>query len=297
MNRTFPSLSFKLLSLISLISFSTSNLFSQVATSDNSETDSYLQNLSYGKDEYQKLDIALAKNRSSKTPLVILIHGGGWVRGDKRDLGNFLGMFTAKGFNVANINYRLAGHGNDEVRWKDMINDVHDALNYIQEHAEEWKIRKDKYILWGASSGAHLAFLYGYQFDSAAIISSVIGFGTPARLNDPVWNEDRYRQMAMQAMPALTGQSWSADTTNPELVKASPYYSKTFKPSLLIHGDRDNTVPYNQSVQLYDLLQQKGVESKLILLKNGGHYGQGAAFENVQQAISSCIEWIGRFGS
>jgi acetyl esterase/lipase len=297
MIKNVSRLTLGLLSLLSLFSLPAASVYSQTTGIAAQQTDTYLQDLSYGTDARQKLDIALAANRNSSTPLVILIHGGGWTRGDKRDLSNFLGIFTSKGFNVANINYRLAGGSDDSIRWPDLIEDVRNAIGYIRTHADEWQIKKEKYILWGASSGAHLAFLYGYQFDSASVVSSVIGFGTPSRLNDPVWNEDRYKQLAMLAMPALTGQSWNSDTSNPALIRASPYYSKSFKPSLLIHGDRDNTVPYSQSVQLYDLLQSKGIDSKLILLKNGGHYGQGTSFENIQAAVNSCVEWINKYGS
>jgi|GEM_PF-7050149 len=69
--------------------------------------DTTLFNVPYGSDPAQKLDLGLPANRTNNSALVLVIHGGGWATGDKAELNWLLNGLKARGFAVANINYRL----------------------------------------------------------------------------------------------------------------------------------------------------------------------------------------------
>ncbi|PDH87375.1 esterase [Oenococcus oeni] len=105
--------------------------------------------IKYGNDEKQKLDLYL---QDSVAPLVFYTHGGGWWQGDKRkDTKIFDSLFSA-GFSVASVNYRLADKNNP---YPAQLDDCHSALTFLQQ--SDYKFRKDKIALLGASSGANIS--------------------------------------------------------------------------------------------------------------------------------------------
>ena len=85
----------------------------------------------------------------------------------------------ANGMNVVNINYRMG----DGICYKQMMQDMTDAVRYVLAHAEEWNIKKTNYVMWGGSAGAHLSLLYAYNYDKEDVISLVITLGAPTRLD------------------------------------------------------------------------------------------------------------------
>lgn len=244
---------------------------------------------------HQKMDVWLIKNRTSHTPLVVLLHGGGWLAGDKAGLKGFADFFISKGINVININYRLTTAGTGSPRLEDMMLDIGNALKHVQENASKWNIRKNEYVLWGVSAGAHLALLYTYQYDKGNLISAATGFGTPTKLNDKSWNAPPFKKVGEMTFERLTGKKWTGDTSNTEMIKASPYYGKNLKPTFLIHGEKDTTVPPGQSLSMHNLLQQKGITSKHVVLKGAGHSGEGATQEIILSVLDQCAEWIKKY--
>jgi acetyl esterase/lipase len=243
----------------------------------------------------QKMDVWLVKNRTSHTPMVILLHGGGWLAGDKAGFKGFADFFISKGINVINLNYRLATASTSGPTYEDMMLDIDNALKYTQKNASKWNIRKNQYVLWGASAGAHLALLYGYKYDKANIVSAVCGIGTPTKLNDKSWNFPPFKKVGEMTFERLTGKKWTGDTSSTEMIKASPYYSKVFKPTFLIHGEKDEVVPPVQSLSMHDLLQQRGIESKYLILKGAQHSGEGVTPQIFQSTLDQCAEWVKKY--
>lgn len=115
--------------------------------------------IAYGAAPLQKLDIYAAKGVSGPAPLVVFVHGGSWSKGDK---GNATGAakiahFTARGFAVASVNYRLV----PDARAEDQAQDVADALGYLVKHAGALRVDASRIALMGHSAGAQIAALVG----------------------------------------------------------------------------------------------------------------------------------------
>src|SRR3954452_20730080 len=105
--------------------------------------------VAYGKDSLQRMDIYLPEGRTSNvTKSLILIHGGGWNSGDKSSFASYIDSFKQRlpGYAIFNINYRL---GSDKHIFSLQENDIKSALNFIEAHAEEFQINKNKLVIVG----------------------------------------------------------------------------------------------------------------------------------------------------
>lgn len=119
-------------------------LLTVACTSGKQSKSASWQDLHYGPDSLQTMDVYLLENRTADTPLMILVHGGGWMAGDKKDADFMKTACYANGMNVVNINYRMG----DGICYKQMMQDMTDAVRYVLVHAEEWNIKKTNYVMW-----------------------------------------------------------------------------------------------------------------------------------------------------
>lgn len=106
-------------------------------------------NVSYGPYKMDKLDFWEAKGKGPR-PLLVYIHGGGWIGGDKNRVPGNLQAFLDKGISYAAINYRLTG----EASLPAPVHDAARAIQFLRSKAKEWNINKNRIALTGGSAGA-----------------------------------------------------------------------------------------------------------------------------------------------
>lgn len=106
-------------------------------------------NVSYGSHKMNVLDFYQAKGEGAR-PLLVYIHGGGWVGGDKKQNSRAFKPFLDKGISYAAINYRLTG----EAPLPAPVHDAARAIQFLRTKAKEWNIRTDRIVLTGGSAGA-----------------------------------------------------------------------------------------------------------------------------------------------
>ncbi|TKC06968.1 alpha/beta hydrolase [Pedobacter frigoris] len=131
-----------------------------------------ITNISFGADPAQKMDAYLPEGRNEQTPVVVMLHGGGFVAGDKADVSARAQQLSAQGFVVLNVNYRLVNidgvlsnpivHKPSPVKIADQLNDIQAAVNLAAAKSSEWRMSSDKWAIAGHSAGATLALLYAY---------------------------------------------------------------------------------------------------------------------------------------
>ena len=103
-----------------------------------------------------KLDVYRPKNAQGKIPVIVSVHGGGWVYGDK-ELYQFYGMTLAqRGFAVVNFTYRLS----TEVKFPAPLEDTNNVINWMYENQEEYGLDMNHVFMVGDSAGGHLCGLY-----------------------------------------------------------------------------------------------------------------------------------------
>ena len=236
-----------------------------------------------------KEDIFYNPTASKPTPIVFNIHGGGWRVGAKEDQGGFGGFFN-NGFAVANIDYRLS----DVAPAPAAVEDVRAAILYVVQHAKTFNINPDKIVIMGASAGAHLALMAGllqkdHRFDGNFkhienfSIKAIIDKYGPTDLTVP--SIERNKSAAL----------WLGDYIGNKnlLASMSPIYyvKKTSPPVLIIHGDADKIVPYQQSVELHKKLDEEGVRNQLITIQGGGH-GLNGKNKEIDEEIEAFLKEV-----
>lgn len=218
-----------------------------------------------------KLDVYLPPGKAPR-PGAVYIHGGGWHGGDKRTGPDILDLpeVVARGYAVAAINYRHA----PRYVFPAQIEDVRTAVRFVRAHAGEYGIDPGRIGVWGMSAGGHLASLLALS---------------PAAAWPGDASENRDQSVAVQAVgdlcgPAdLTAGDFTTRTSeiihrvfggNPDgLRSGSPttYVTKNAPPFLIVHGDRDETMPLSQSQGFSQKLKAVGAPAELIVVKNATH--------------------------
>lgn len=223
---------------------------------------------SYGTDGAQKMDIYLPAGRSSDTTkLIIMIHGGAWVTGDKTDFASFIPILQQRlpSYAIANINYRLAT--NTSNHFPSQENDMKAAINFLLQQSGNYAFSQ-KIVLLGASSGAHLAALQAYKYAEPKISAVVDFFG-------PVDMAALYNSTTIPFNRSIIeGLMNGTPTSNPLLYQQSSplnFVTNQSSPTIIFHGDKDEVVPVAQSIALKDKLQSLGVTNQLFIYPNQGH--------------------------
>ncbi len=266
-------------------------------------------NLAYGTiSNAQKLDIFLPNAGAVPYPVVVWIHGGGWVSGDKGQFNTtqLYKELTARGYAVVSINYRLSG----EAKFPAQIYDVKAALRWLRANATTYVFNPDKIGVWGSSAGGHLSALAGTSGAVAELENLNLGnSGFSSRVQVAVdWYgpTDVLKMDSMANLQGCVGSNHNAAnspesmligyaiTARPDLAaKVNPiaYISSDDPPFFIAHGLNDCTVPYGQSQLLYDkLLPVLGASKlKLKLYPATGH-GAGA-FDNVVN-IKEAVDFL-----
>lgn len=220
-----------------------------------------------------KLDLYFPKSMNAPAPIVVYVHGGGWTQGSKEGQVEMLyaSALPEAGFILASLEYRLApGH-----KFPAMIEDVKCAIRFLRAHAVEYDIDPERIGAMGASAGGHLAGLLGVTDESAGFdvgkyldqssrVQAVVDLFGPADLT--IGYSSAYEGMAQHVFG-------TTDPAHPIFRAASPvtYITPDDPPFLILHGDRDRTVPLTQSQEFYDKLIAGGVEAHLVIVKGGGH--------------------------
>src|SRR6188768_1328007 len=193
-------------------------------------------NVSYGTNSQQKMDVYLpATRRTTDTKVMIMIHGGAWNSGDKTDFNEYVDSLKKREptYAIFNINYRLA-NVSDLFPAQEL--DVRAAVDFIYNKRQEYKI-SDKFVLVGASAGAHLALLQGYKYSTPVKPKAIIDFFGPTELVGMYNNPPN--PLVQPLLMSVTGSTPTAN--NAIYTQSSPinFVSAQSPPTLIFHGGAD----------------------------------------------------------
>jgi acetyl esterase/lipase len=235
------------------------------------------RNLEYvaGGHERNKLDLYLAVNDERPRPVIVWIHGGAWLAGNKD--GCPATGFVPQGYAVASINYRLSQHA----VFPAQIEDCKAAIRWLRAHAKEYHLDPDHIGVWGASAGGHLVALLGTSgdvkelegkggnLDQSSRVQCVVDFFGPTDFLQMRGSHDNPKAPEAQLIGGpIQDNKEKAARANP-----ITYVSRDDPPFLIMHGEADPTVPIGQSELLDKALQKAGVECTFIRIPGAGHGG------------------------
>jgi len=255
----------------------------------------------------QQVDLYLPEKRNSDKPLpvVAMIHGGGWVNGDRIGYAA-LGVQLARtgDYAAVGVGYRLS----KEAQWPAQVHDCKAAIRWIRAHAKEYNLDPDRIAVWGSSAGGHLSSLLGTSGDVKELegdlgpntqfssrVQCVVNLCGPQdfaqalmfdKEGQPVWKDD--------AVGGLLGGN--APDKPAESKAASPlaHVTKDDPPFITFHGTQDQRVAFRHAETIHAALQKAGVPSLLVPITGGAHgsVGHPQVAERGKQFVAKILRGI-----
>ncbi|MBO6183929.1 MAG: alpha/beta hydrolase [Chryseobacterium sp.] len=298
-NRFLKSLFFLFLLTISTFGFSQKQkstvLFEHANVSEN---------IAYKTDETGKdiqLDIYRPKNTDNKKlPIVMYVHGGAWVEGDKVITANNYVESTIlklleKNYAVISINYRLV---TENIHFPAPIQDTKDAVRWVRKNADKYNLDENNIGMWGVSAGAHLSLLSAYTEDkdfvgdkelskySGKVNYVVDNFG-PTDMNRLLHTRAPkpllltvgliskkiidLRGKLIKGITGLDGKENKKEVVAFCKTISPLHYTQNTVPTLILHGNRDKIAPLRHSKRLNKMLKKEGTTHQFIVVKKGNH--------------------------
>lgn len=231
-----------------------------------------------------------ASAKVAPKPLILFIHGGGWVSGHTRhsgalsDFPKALARLASEGFVVASLEYRLAA----EARYPAQLQDARAALRFLKANAARYGIDPSRAGVWGGSAGGHLAALTAMTCGEKSFDTAPAPEGSECVQAAVIWYgvfDFKPMLAAGNAPSALLGCGDAACA--PDLVaRVSPitFVDRKDPPFLLIHGNEDKTVPVAQSHIAEAALKAVGVPVEAIYIPGVDHSFIGATPAQTREA-------------
>jgi acetyl esterase/lipase len=240
----------------------------------------------------EKLDLFLPNEGTGPFPLIIEIHGGGFIMGDKSSGITPMLEGLKRGYAVASIAYRLSG----EAIFPAAVNDVKAAIKFLRANAGKYNLAADRFAAWGGSAGGNLAAMAATSANVASLVDPSLGNGD---VSDAVqaavdWfgplyfstMDEQFKALGTSGIMGLTNSSNSAESkylgkvigspeAQPLVEKASPltYISANSPPMFIEHGTADRNVPITQSKVLAERLAAAIGADKVafVAIEGAGH--------------------------
>lgn len=241
-------------------------------------------NIPYACPDGDQLSLQLVKPRWSSGgagfPLVVFIQGSAWQKPDQFGQIPQLAQLARRGFVVASVTHRSCWQAPAPA----FLKDVKAAIRFLRAHAADYDIDKTRVGAWGTSSGGNTALLLGLTGDdpafatadfaeeSSAVKAVVDCFGPTDLVRMATTRFDTASEQDRALFLALGG---GEDAWQEKLALISPIrYVKpglTLPPFLLLHGDADPVVDYEDSESFYHALTECGYAADLVRVTNATH--------------------------
>ena len=230
-----------------------------------------------------KLDITYSKSAKMR-PLVMCIHGGGWMGGHRSSYHSRMRKLAEEGYVAATLEYRFA----PKTIWPGQMEDIQAAHQFLVKNAERFGIDPERIAAWGESAGGHLSLLLGMmpkeQKESLRLRGVVNYFGpTEFRQTDRIQGAGRFMLMAL-----MGGR---LDNKKEILAQASPMFhvGRTDPPVLTLHGTKDQLVPIEGSELLHENMMKAQIPGQLFKMEGAGH-GMGGDRKKGQELLRNFFE-------
>ncbi len=249
--------------------------------------------LSYGSDPAQRLDILVPPGRPPY-PIVINVHGGGWLMGNKASYSRICHCFAAKGYLTANCNYRLTPRH----RHPAQLQDIAAAVRWVYEHAPEYGGDPARIYLMGDSAGAHLVACYALAPHVGGLANELSGLelvpDTSLRALLLFYGIYSLRQLQGEfnglGRPVVRSflAPERADRDNlMELISPLGHITASMPPCFICCGELDAL--YAQSTALVEYLRRKDVTHQALLLPRDQYPDAWHGFLNYHRRPSARV--------
>ncbi len=239
-----------------------------------------LNDIAYGDADRQKLDIFFPEKVKAGDGVILFIHGGGWVEGDKAVHHPDARYFCDLGYISATMNYRYVS---ESVNVFDELDDITLALKTLKNKCLGYGYNIEKLIISGGSAGAHLSLLYVYTRMNEAPVTPVAACVYCPPVNCAAsdflvgisgeFEDWKYDVLSKCCGCKITKSNFKNEEQQTALRKISPerYVTERSIPTAVFYGRCDELVPPNQVECFIELLCENGIENSFVVYKNSGH--------------------------
>jgi acetyl esterase/lipase len=260
-----------------------------------------IKNIVYAEDGSKKLQLDIYKPKEQKEPnLIVWVHGGAWHSGSKENPP--LGLLPY-GFALASIDF----HASTEKPFPANVHDIKAAIRFLRANAKKYGYKADKIIIWGASSGGHLAALIATTNNNAILegnlgnypeisssVQACLDFYGPTNFLT-ILNQSTPHglNVRLPALAILLGKPLEQSTEMAKL--ASPFYQvdATDPPIFIVHGEQDNQVPINQSIELLSAYKNLNLKAQIEFVPNAGHTDPIYYKKEMMEKVNRFLKEIG----
>lgn len=246
-------------------------------------------NVSYGSHPQQVYDIYLPEGRSStKTKVLVLVHGGGWVGGDKSEMDEFIDLIQENlpDHAIVNINYILAALP-DTAAFPNQFLDVDKIIEQITAEKEELQVLPE-FGLIGTSAGAHISLMYDYVYDTDDQVKMVCDIVGPSDFTDPFYANDPNFSLLFGLL--VDEDAYPYGTNLPEATSPTFQVSGSSSPTIMFYGDQDPLVPLSNGQSLDAALSASKVDHNFTIYEGGhGDDWSPAALADLQAQLIAFI--------
>lgn len=233
-------------------------------------------------------------------PAAILIHGGGFDQGSRKNLHDLMDTLTPAGFAWFNIDYRLA----PQVKFFDVREDVSTAIRWVKSNNKKFHLDPARLVIIGESAGGFLVNYAGTHETPDTKVAAVVDMYGPVDYGKLVVERrdhpERFNMKSISAHAANGGgiHYFGVDTLNDDALKTLWKYApiaavhKGMPPFLCIHGNKDDQVSYPQSIAMCDAMHKVGATCDIITIDGGGHGTGSWKSPDMQHWKPEMVAWL-----
>lgn len=255
------------------------------------------ENISMGKIDGIELSINIAfpeKNAVKPRPVLLMIHGGGFISGDKSTKNKQIIKFSKRGFVSASAMYRLS----PKYRFPAAIDDIKLAVRFLKANAAKYHIDPDRIIVSGSSAGSYLAVMVGVTGNSNAFSDYGLypEFSSSVRAvtaqSAPIGDFTHSKYAEQQTIKRLIPVSYSDKQTILSAMSPMTYLDMRDPPFFLSHGDIDPIIPVEMSREFVEKLEGIYHEFEYHEVKGGTHSFSRSAPKQSKVVFSAYMDFL-----
>lgn len=222
-----------------------------------------------------KLDLIYPEDKTKKYPCIVWICGGAWLMLDRSAHLAYLSELARKGFVVASVQYRTS----NEAPFPAPLQDAKAAIRYLRAHAERYNIDSARFGVMGESAGGYLTCMAALANDPAYDVGDYLDQSSRVQAACPWYPPTDFRGFPYEnaeecaAAPESLLLGKNVMRNQQEALRACPvsWITREAPPFLILHGTKDQTVPFAQGEELHDLLEQAGCDVTLLAVEGANH--------------------------
>lgn len=241
------------------------------------------------------LDIYTNKEAKEATPIIIYIFGNGWIYGDKvipSAIESIINLLKDEGYAVISTSYELM---DDEVIFKDQISDVKDTIRWIYKNKDKYNFDVNNIGIIGPSAGAQLSMMAAFSREDEFIgDQSLKSYSSKVKYIIDLFGPARLSKINLSVGPEEVVEKFSDSDIEKLSKEFSPieYIREDLPDTLIIHSLKDNIVPYETSVELYETALKYNNNFELYTLQNCTHYLENLSNTEALNLYMKIVDYI-----